>query len=196
MPKSCVACTNGCGNYVEALYSSQKYDNDALKQKICGVIELIATLKEQVSQDIASNATLPSGITILAATQVINTLDSISEVALLDNASPPVTVASADLAFIFGLNMEINCQFVKVLLRSCYINDENTGITAGLGWLSNDASTYATASSPSPFQFVCCLLEVFTKIKLFLDKYKKCESSSDSDLDSECKHHCHCKHHH
>ena len=86
-------------------------------------------------------------------------------------------------AIVFGLRVEINCRLRCALLRECGIDDDesnSTPVVGGLEWLSTIDNSYTLAFThgQSPLEFVCCLLEHFSKVKSYMERYvlaKKCE---------------------
>lgn len=167
MPKS-NKCASKSNKFMEALDYVNKYQESVSITRICGLIKLTVTLKDQVNIDYINNAINPSPSTVLAATQLIKALNSEAYIALLDNSSP-ISDTTARFAFAFGLNVFINCQVAKLFTKTCTITDNSINV-AGLGWLANSASIYSNTNG-SALKFVCCLLDILNKIKDFLDDY-------------------------
>lgn len=174
-----------CSTYNDISANIKYQDADIFQNILCGVIKLIINLKDQVDQDYLNNINSPTPATILAATQLAVAINNIDGIALLDNMIPPHTTDALN-AFSFGLNIEINCQLVKVLLKTCIINDSDIS-KPGLLWLTDPNSLYSDTMNTTALQFVCCLLEQFNKIKLFTSNYYKHRDKHECYIKNKCE---------
>ena len=150
-----------------ALQGSQK--QEALARKLCGFVDLIALIRNQIVLDQNDNLPAPSPETQGLATELIRQINSLGEL-----YTETLSAANAQQ---FGLVCEINCRLLNVLIKRCVAVD-NTGANYTLGNIANGTALYSLNYTVTPAEFLCCVSEHFARLQAFLERFaeaKRCE---------------------
>ena len=178
-----MCCTNGssCVPAIAlALQGSQK--QALLATKICGLIDLIALIRDQMGLDVGANLTLPGETTQDLVKELMTQIDALGEIYNADRSNVSSTSKNAQY---FGITMEINCRLLNVLIKRCYSTNSTGNFTLGnfvnssyTGFITPQVN-YAKNYDITPTEFLCCIAEQFARLQSFLERFvnaKKCES--------------------
>ena len=180
-----MCCTNGSSCVPAIALALQGSQQQAvLAAKICGLIDLIALIRDQIGLDQGANLTLPSATTQSLAVELMKQIDALGEIYNADRSNVSSTSKNAQY---FGITMEINCRLLNVLIKQCYSTNGVANFTLGNFVNSSVSATYAITPQVNyafnyqitPTEFLCCIAEQFARLQSFLERFvnaKKCES--------------------
>jgi hypothetical protein len=147
---------------------------EALAKKLCGLIDLIALLRNQISLDQSDGQATPSSTTQSLATELVRQIDAID----VYTADSTGAKSSASEAVDWGLVCDVNCRLLNVLIKNCVI-EVNSTTNYTLSDIQDATINYNIDYIVTPAEFLCCISEHFARLQAFLERYvdaKKCES--------------------